>query len=611
VSTLVRGTLKNLLERASCPTGSPTLDSATPPASHVHGGAATPAALVTLLGRHRRQLAVAGLFSLVMNLLQLTVPLYMLQVFDRVLTSRSLETLVALSIGATGALLVFMLLDLLRSRLLLAVGLCVEGSVAPIALARVLDQVATQRVAVSGTELKDVATLRAFLTGPGVVALFDAPWAPLYLAVIFLFHTQLGVIATFGAVTLLALAYVNERLLRAPVRDSHAAARSAANEIDSGVRNGEVVAVLGLMPALQRRWGQRNDIAIDANVRATQRGHLTAALGKFIRLLIQVAMLAGGAVLVISEQASAGVMMTATLILARALGPVETAIGSWRALVEARLAYRRLSALLAATARQAPATPLPAPEGRLEAHGVSYAPAGADALLLKNISFSLDAGTSLGLIGPSGSGKSTLARVLTGWLRPNCGVVRLDGADVADRPREELGPHLGYLPQEAQLFDATVAENIARLGIATSDAIIDAAKRAHAHDMILQLPNGYDTVIGAGGIALSGGQRQRIALARALFGNPRLVILDEPNAALDASGEQALLAAMQDLKRAGVTLIVVSHRPSMLEQVDKLLLLNAGQVERFGPRAGIMAHVTPVAAAHRRSGPQLVVGGAQ
>jgi PrtD family type I secretion system ABC transporter len=544
-----------------------------------------------------------------MNLLQLAVPLYMMQVFDRVLTSRSYETLVALSIGAVGALLIYLLLDLLRSRLLLAAGVSMEGLTAAQTLAHVLDRLARQRGEATAGELKDVATLRGFLTGQGMVALFDAPWALLYLLVIFLFHPQLGVIATIGTAALLLLAYLNERLTRGPIRETHAAARLAAGEIDSGARNAEVVAVLGLTRCIEKRWRARNERVVDANVRATQRGNLVAALSRCSRLLIQVAMLAGGALLVIDQQASAGVMMAATIILSRALAPAEAAIGTWRALIEAREAYRRLDTLLGAPAQDAPDIRLPAPRGRLAVEHVSYVPPSSETVLLQGVSFALEPGEALGLIGSSGSGKTTLARVLTGWLRPSRGVARLDGADVADWPRAELGPHLGYLPQEAQLFDGTVAENIARLTEAESQPIIDAAQRAHAHEMILQLPDGYDTRIGAGGIAPSGGQRQRIALARALFGQPSLVILDEPNTALDAPGEETLLAALQELKRAGVTLIVISHRPSLLACVDKLLVLNAGRVERFGARGDIMQLVAPPAAPRANPVPHLGVGG--
>jgi PrtD family type I secretion system ABC transporter len=551
----------------------------------------------------------AALFSLIINVLQLTVPLYMLQVFDRVLTSRSYETLVALSLVAAGALMVSLLLDLLRARLLLAAGVTLDGLASPTALMEILQRSRPPQNNSGAAELKDVSSLRSFLTGPGVIALFDAPWAPLYLGVIFLFHPQLGWIAALGAIALFLLAYINERLTRAPLNEMSTAARRAAGEIDSGVRNAEIVNVLGLGGDVKRRWHKLNHAVIDAQVRAAGHGNLIGGLAKFARLLIQVLMLAAGAVLVLDHAVTAGVMITGTMILARALAPVENAIITWKGLVEAREAYRRLQQLLTTGSEVKQRTSLPAPQGRVVADRLTYAPSGAESMLLKGISFALEPGESLGVIGPSGSGKSTLARVLTGWLNPSSGVMRLDGADIADWPRQELGPHLGYLPQDAQLFFGTVAENIGRLSEASGAAIIDAAKRAYAHEMILALPNGYDTVIGDAGVALSGGQRQRIALARALFGNPRFIVLDEPNANLDTEGEQALLRAMRDVRQSGITLIVISHRPSLLAQVDKLLVLNAGRVEVFGPRNQVMQSVTPVTTLPKALTPHLVAGG--
>jgi PrtD family type I secretion system ABC transporter len=561
---------------------------------------------VSPLLRHcRSHLACAGLFSLAINLLQLTVPLYLLQVFDRVLSSRSHETLAALSVIALGALLVHLLLDQVRSRLLLAAGVTLDGVAGPAALQHALD-------GATGTALKDVSTLRGFLTGPGIVALFDAPWLPVYLGVLFMFHARLGAIAALGAALLLALAWLNERLTREPIGATHRASRIAAREVDAAVRHAEIVHVLGMADAVRQRWQRRNFDVVDAHVRAARRGNLLAALSRFMRLLVQVAMLASGALLVIDQQASAGVMTAATLILARALAPAEAAIATWRALIEAREAHHRLTRLPWPQADTPPAMALPAPQGRLVADGVSYTPPGASlqpqAALLKSVSFALDAGESLGIVGPSGSGKSTLARVLTGALRCDGGVVRLDGADIAHSSRQQLGPHLGYLPQNAQLLGGTVAQNIARWSDAASAAVVDAATQAQAHEMILQLPRGYETEVGEDGSALSGGQRQRVALARALFGRPRLVVLDEPNTGLDAAGEQALLRAMQQVRLSGATLIVITHRPSLLMQVDKLLVLDAGRVVQFGPRAEVMRRVAPRAESAAPTHPHLVAG---
>jgi PrtD family type I secretion system ABC transporter len=568
---------------------------------------------MTALFQHCRQhFAYAALFSLAINVLQLTVPLYMMQVYDRVLSSRSGETLVALSLAAVGALIVSLLLDVLRARLLLAAGVTMEGLASPQVLTRVLQNAGRRRAAGSGGELRDISTLRAFLTGPGVMALFDVPWAPIYLGVIFLFHAQLGVIASVGAGVLLVLAYLNERLTRAPVRQLTERARLAASAIDGGVRNAELVNVLGLEDDVRRRWQALSGEVTDAQVLVSRRGSLIGALTRCVRLLIQVAMLAAGAALVIDQHVSPGVMITGTLILARALAPAESAIVTWKALIEAREAYRRLRALLAASgenAQCAPRTRLPAPAGGLTCDGVSYAPPGAGAFVVRGVSFSLEPGEALGLVGPSGSGKSTLARLLTGVIPPSSGSVRLDGADLADWPRQELGPYLGYLPQEAQFFAGSVAENIARLSACAADAVVDAARRAHAHELILSLPDGYDTRLGEGGVALSGGQSQRVALARALFGNPRLIVLDEPNASLDTAGDQALLRALQALQQAGVTLIVVSHKSQLLAHMDKILVLNAGRVECFGARAEVLARIAPASVRLAPAVPHLVVGG--
>jgi ATP-binding cassette subfamily C exporter for protease/lipase/ATP-binding cassette subfamily C protein EexD len=361
------------------------------------------------------------------------------------------------------------------------------------------------------------------------------------------------------------------------------------------VRNADVVNALGMLHAVTRRWQELNEAALAEQARATRSGAALSGLTKFTRQFIQSAMLALGAYIVIEQQVTAGVMMAATILLGRALAPVEQLVAGWRALVEVRAAWRHLSELFANRPVGEPATALPAPAGGLVAENLVFGVRGAPRPIIRGVSFSLAAGEALGIIGPSASGKSTLARLLTGVWRPASGAVRLDGADVAAWPRESLGPHIGYLPQDVELFPGSVARNIARLDEADDTQVVRAAQRAHVHDLILRLPQGYDTDIGEGG-ALSPGQRQRIALARALYGDPRLVVLDEPNANLDHDGEQALLATLHGLKAEGVTIVLVAHRPSLLGGVDKVLALREGAVEAFGSRAEILSRVVRRAA---------------
>jgi PrtD family type I secretion system ABC transporter len=463
---------------------------------------------------------------------------------------------------------------------------------------RVLDGLLAHTARLSGgaylNGLRDVNTLRTFLGGAGLMALFDAPWLPIFLLVIFLFHPMLGIVALVGAIAMLALAVLNERLTRKPLERSQVEARRAGRFIDANVRNAEVVNALGMLPAVTQRWAKLNDAALLEQMRANRIGGSLTGWTKFARQFIQLAMLAVGAFLVVAQDVTAGVMIAATILLGRALAPVETLIAGWRSLVEARNAWRRLHDLLSANPPADAGTQLPAPEGRVELEGVAFRL--GDKVILRGVSFKLAAGESLGLIGPSASGKSTLARLIVGVWKSAAGVVRLDGADVAAWPRESLGPYLGYLPQDVELFGGTVAENIARLGSPDATEVVRAAQRAHVHELILRLPKGYDTEIGEAGQALSPGQRQRIALARALYGKPRLVVLDEPNANLDHEGEEALLRTLEILKADGVTVVIIAHRPSLLRNVDKMLVLNDGAVASFGPRAEVMARVTRQAA---------------
>jgi PrtD family type I secretion system ABC transporter len=440
--------------------------------------------------------------------------------------------------------------------------------------------------------LRDVATLRAFFSGQGLMAVFDAPWLPIFLLLITLFHPILGATALGGAIVMVVLAFLNERLTRVPLERAQTQARQAARFIDVGTRNADVVEALGMAPALSRRWSALNEGALREHRRANAIGAGFSGFTKFARQLIQLVMLGIGAHLVLSQHVTAGIMMAGTILLGRALAPVETLVGSWKGLVEARAAWRRLRALLNEQVQEEAGTELPAPLGAVKVEQLVFRLPKAERPILRGVSFSLQSGEALGVIGPSASGKSTLARLIVGVWKPAAGTVRLDGADVSAWPRERLGPYLGYLPQDVELFTGTVAQNIARLGEPDAAAVIRAAQRAHVHELILRLPQGYDTEMGEAGAALSPGQRQRVALARALYGEPRLVVLDEPNASLDNEGDEALLRALADLKANGATVVIVAHRPSLLRSVDKLLVMNEGTVQMFGPRAEVLARLT-------------------
>jgi len=545
-----------------------------------------------LLARFRSYFFYAGLFSFFINLLLLVPVLYMLQIFDRVIASRSDETLVMLTIGAVLALLVGMVLDILRGRLLATAGIALDKRLGPPVLSGLLANAGKPGGSEYVSGLRDVSTLRTFLTGTGIFALFDAPWLPIYVVVIFLFHPLLGLIATLGSAILLSLAYVNEKLTRKALEDLQTDGRKAGRFIDLSVRNAEVVGAHGMVQSVTTYWEHLNRKVLKSQARASRAGGSISGLTKLARQLIQIAMLGTGAWLVIDLHVTAGVMLAATILLGRALAPVETMIAGWKSLVDARSAYARLDKLLSLSITGPELTELPAPEGALSVDRVAFGIRGHEKAIIRGVSFEINAGESLGIIGPSAAGKSTLARLILGVWKPVNGVIRLDGADVSEWPRERLGPHLGYLPQDVELFSGTAAVNIARMGTVDSESVVSAAKGANAHEMILRLPNGYDTQIGEGGAILSGGQRQRLALARALYGNPRVVVLDEPNANLDSEGEDALMRAMLRLRQDKVTLIVITHRPSLLANVDKVLVLREGQMEMFGPRAEIIARVT-------------------
>jgi len=526
-------------------------------------------------------------FSFFINLLFLVPAIFMLQVFDRVIPSNSQETLLVLLAGAGVALLILLLLDYVRNRLQNVLGNIIDERLSPPVVNAIVLKTARAPHSARADGIRDVAALRTVFSANGLIALFDAPWVVIYVLVIWMFHPALGLGAAFSAALMLTLAWLNDRVTRRALEGLQKEGRRATQYVESSLRNAEVLQALGMTERLLERWRTlQNHVAALQN-RASRSGVAFTAATRFLRQAIQIFMLGLGAYLVLTQQASAGVMIATTVLLSRAIQPVEQLVASWHMLIDARAAYQRLQELAKDFAPDEPRLTMPCPEGRLVVESISYRASGSDQPILLNIAFSLEPGEALAVIGPSAAGKSTLARLLTGVWAPATGKVRLDGADVAYWPREDLGPWIGYIPQDVELFDGSVADNIARLGKVDSETVVAAAKRANVHEMILTLAQGYDTQVGEHGLRLSPGQRQRIALARALYGDPRLVVLDEPNSNLDGAGEGALAQAMSGLRSAGVTSIVVTHRPALIAHVDKILVLDAGRVQQFGPAAEV------------------------
>jgi ATP-binding cassette subfamily C exporter for protease/lipase/ATP-binding cassette subfamily C protein EexD len=530
-------------------------------------------------------------FSAVMHVLLLGPSLYMLLVYDRVLSSRSQDTLLVLTGGVLIALSLNALLDLVRTRLLMNAGMLLERELGVRVLAAVLSRSARWGQPAGTGELRDIGVLRNFLTGPGALTLLDLPWLPMYLAVIGLFHPLLALCALTGMLLLGGLTLLTERLTRPQIERALLQGRQLSQYMEAGLRNAEVVNALGMGGQLAEQWMRRNEAVQHIHLDLARVSTRHQVLGRLLRQVLQVMMMALGAWLVLRGQAPAGVMIAATLILGRLLQPLEGLLLGWKPWTETRQALQRLDEVLARHEPDREPMELPRPRGRLDLERVIYSPVPGTPPILKGLSLSLLPGESLAIIGPSGSGKSTLARLMVGLLPAQAGSVRLDGAEISQWSRQQLGPQIGYVPQDVELFAGSVAENIARLGPVEPSQVIGAARAAGAHEMILRLPQGYATDLGGNGHLVSAGQRQRIALARALHGAPQLVVMDEPNANLDTDGEQALITAMKGLRQLGVTQIIVTHRPLLLAAVDKVLVLRDGQIERFGPRDAVLAQV--------------------
>ena len=557
-----------------------------------NGGATAAPPLKQALAACREGFLALFVFSMAINLLVLASPIYMMQLYDRVLSSHSMDTLLLLTLIVMFAFGVMAGLEWVRGRLMVRVsswldhrlgGEVLTGSIVG-ALRRGSDH--------SAQSLRDLATFRSFLTGPSLFPILDAPWAPIFLLVIFLLHPLLGLIATIGALTLFGLAVLNEVATRKPLQEAGTALRAAQYQADASVRNADVIEAMGMMPHLVRRWQKRNADAVALQAVAGDRGALITSTTKFVRIAVQSLILGAGAYLVVQHEATGGVMMGASIILGRALAPVEQMVGGWRGLVAARAAFQRVRAVLAASPARQAHTQLPAPIGRISVEGVVFTPPGAKEPVIKGINFEVQPGEALALIGPSAAGKTTLVRLIVGNWVPQRGAVRLDGAELHTWDSDALGPHIGYLPQDVELFSGTVRDNIARMGEGPDELVIEAAQRAQAHEMILELANGYDTEIGDGGAFLSGGQRQRIGLARALYGRPKVIVLDEPNASLDSAAENRLMQTLFQLKEQKTTIILITHRLNLVSVADKVLLMKGGLVEAFGSRDVVMSKLT-------------------
>jgi ATP-binding cassette, subfamily C, type I secretion system permease/ATPase len=539
-----------------------------------------------------RRLAGVAVFSGVVNLLTLSGSLYMLQVYDRVIPSRNVATLLGLSVIVLLAYLLQGYFDALRTRMLSRIGSLFDaGLQEPIHVALATLPLRGARPMLAQQPLRDLDQVRAFLSGMGPTAFLDMPWMPIFLFVLFLFHPVIGMTALIGACAIIAMTILTERRSREAAKTAMECSARRQVLADATRQNAEVIRALGMTNRFTARWSKANELFLQENVRVMDVHANLGSVAKVLRYTLQSAMLGIGAYLVVNEQASGGVMIASSVVMGRALAPIEVALGTWKQFSAARQGIERLRDILKATAApESPAVALPRPSHRLLVQNLSVMAPGSERVIISNVSFALEAGTGLALLGASASGKSSLARALVGVWPASGGVVRIDDAALDQWDSNDLGRHIGYLPQDVALFDGSVAENIARFEeTAGSEAILEAARTAGAHELILRLPNGYSTRIGEGGTSLSAGQRQRIGLARAVFGNPFLIVLDEPNANLDAQGENALSKAIETLRQRRHIVIVVSHRPSALAALDMAMVLCDGRTIAFGPREAALA----------------------
>ena len=537
----------------------------------------------------RRAFATVGAFSFFINLLMLAPAIYMLQIYDRALGSRNVTTLLMLTLITLGLFALMSVLEWIRSMVLVRIGAQLDLDINTRVFNATFERNLRQAGQNPAQALNDLSSMRQTLSGPGLIALTDAPWMPIYLVVIFMLHVQLGVFALVGVLILVVLAVVNERVSAAPLGEAQKLGMAASAQANNHLRNAEVIEAMGMLPAIRGRWFQLHQKFLAQQALASDRGGMLNAVTRFARISMQSLALGYGALLAINGEVTPGMMIAGSILVGRALAPVEMLVANWKPLVSALAAYRRLTALLQTYPPRVAGMALPRPLGEVVVEAAATAAPGSKTLILRNVNFKLKAGEVVAVIGPSASGKSTLARLLVGVWPALAGSVRLDGAEIFKWNKDELGPYLGYLPQDIELFGGTVAENIARFGEVDPQKVMAAAQAAGVHELILLLPGGYDTPLGEAGSALSGGQKQRIGLARALYGDPALIVLDEPNSNLDDQGEAALAETIRRLQARKRTVVIITHRLTTLAVADSILVMHEGTVRAHGPRDQVLA----------------------
>lgn len=541
------------------------------------------------LAKGKNSFISAALFSLASNLLYLALPIYTNQIYSRVLSSHSGSTLIVLTLGALAVFLVSSILDHYRSEVLTNFGVAFDRQLASPTFAALFDLVVRRKGGSHAQALRDLDTIRQSISGPTIGVLFDLPWMPIFLGLLFIIDPWIGVVTLIGSIMLLLLAVLQDRATHSALKQASNAAIKSYSFTDAALRNSEIVRALGMLPTLGNSWALYRQTSQRMTIVASNRGSFYSSAIRFVRTSIQIATIAIGAYLVIAGDIASGLLFANMMLAARALAPIERIVGSWKTLFEAGQSYNRLERVLNDYEPPVPSTQLPVPKGRITFEGVNFSTAASTTPILMGAGFLIQPGEMVGIIGPSGAGKSTLLRLMVGIWKPTSGTVRLDGADVYSWERGNFGSHVAYQPQDTELFSGTVRNNICRfIADAKDEDVVRAAQAAGAHDLILRLPKGYETELGEGGSILSAGQRQRVGLARTLYGDPKVVVLDEPNANLDIEGEAALAEAIKGLKQRGATIVMVSHKPSVLSQADKLMMVRGGRIERFGPREEVM-----------------------